>query len=119
MTGLSSSSKLQFVFLQYFAILQRIIAICSQQTSLLTQSILKNFGTGGGGRDSHDKTVHMVAVLADCRKVLVSTGWAISLLFSTNEHFWCCRQFSVRRSIRWSEGPDHCRLANEWVWPKS
>ena len=34
-------------------------------------------------------------------------------------HFWHCSQFSVGRSIHWSEGPDHCKLANEWVWQMS
>ena len=28
--------------------------------------------------------MHMAAVLAGCRKALVGTDWAISLLFSTN-----------------------------------
>ena len=28
-------------------------------------------------------------------------------------------EFSVRRSIHWSEGADYCELANEWVWQRS
>ena len=31
-------------------------------------------------------------------------------------HFWYCWQFSVGRSIHSSEGPDHCKLTNEWTW---
>ena len=67
--------------------------------------------------------VHMAAALAGCRKALVGTGLAISLLFDTNGrkglHFWHCRQISVGRSVHWSEGPDHCKLANEWAWQRS
>ena len=33
-------------------------------------------------------------------------------------HFWHCRQLSVGRSIHRSEGPDHCKLANEWAWQR-
>ena len=25
----------------------------------------------------------------------------------------------VGRSVHWSEGPDHCKLTNEWVWQRS
>jgi len=60
--------------------------------------------------------VHMAAALAGCRKALVGTGLAISLPFNTNGH---CRQFSVGRSVHWSEGPDHCKLANHWAWQRS
>ena len=35
-------------------------------------------GIGGGGRVSAQGAVHMGAILAGCRKALVSTGWAIS-----------------------------------------
>ena len=34
-------------------------------------------------------------------------------------HFWHCRELSVGRSIHRSEGPDHCKLANEWVRQRS
>ena len=85
-----------------------------------TTSILwKNIGGEVGGH-----SVHTVAVLAGCRKALVDTGWAISLLISVNK---LCRGFvgapflamlavSVMRSVHWLENPDHCKLANEWVW---
>ena len=39
---------------------------------------------GGGGWVSARGAVHMAAALAGCRKALVGTGWAISLLFDTN-----------------------------------
>ena len=29
-----------------------------------------------------------------------------------------CRQLSVGRSVHWSEGPDHCKLGNEWAWQR-
>ena len=29
------------------------------------------------------------------------------------------KQFSVGRSIHWSESADHCKLANEWAWQRS
>ena len=38
------------------------------------------------GGHSHDIGMYMAAVLARCRKALVGTGWAISLLFNTNGH---------------------------------
>ena len=70
--------------------------------------------------------------LAGCIKALVSTGLGISLFIDTNGHrlrllclFGCSisgnvgRLFSVGRSIHWSEGPDHCKLANEWAWQRS
>ena len=54
----------------------------------LAQSVLKiGFsltGIGGGGRVSAWGAMHMAAALAGCRKALVGTGWAISLLFDTN-----------------------------------
>ena len=44
----------------------------------------KKGGIGEGGRVSARGAVHMAAALAGCRKVLVGTGLAISLLFDTN-----------------------------------
>ena len=44
----------------------------------------KKGGIGGGGRVSARGAVHMAAALAGCRKALVGTGLAISLLFDTN-----------------------------------
>ena len=41
-------------------------------------------GIGGGGRVSAQGAVHMAAALAGCRKALVDTGLAISLLLDTN-----------------------------------
>ena len=99
------------------------LGVCYQ----LAQSIL-NIGFAlakkvGGGRISVRGAVHMAAALADCRKALVGTGLAISTQTGVDKapllHFWHCRQFSVGRSIHWSEGPDHCRLANEWAWWRS
>ena len=60
----------------------------------LAQSVLKigfalaskKGGIGGGGRVSARSAVHMAAALAGCRKALVGTGLAISLLFDTNGH---------------------------------
>ena len=70
---------------------------------------------GGDRQVSARGAVHTAAALAGCRKALVSTGWTISHLVSTNRlrnhspghHFWTCRQHSVRWSTRWSESPDH------------
>ena len=45
-----------------------------------TSILLKNIGGEVGGH-----SVHMVVVLAGCRKALVDTGWAISLLISMNK----------------------------------
>ena len=42
--------------------------------------IAKKGGIGGGGRVSAGGAVHMAAALAGCRKALVGTGLAISLL---------------------------------------
>ena len=39
---------------------------------------------GRGGRVSARGAMHMAAALAGCRKALVGTGLAISLLFDTN-----------------------------------
>ena len=39
---------------------------------------------GGGGGVSARSGVHMAVALAGCRKALVGTGLAISLLFDTN-----------------------------------
>ena len=72
----------------------------------------------------------MAAALAGSRKALVGTGLGISLLLIQTAidkvplpfqrlNFWHCRQFSVGRSIHWSEGPNHCKLANEWAWQRS
>ena len=44
----------------------------------------KKGGIGGGGRVSARSAVHMAAALVGCRKTLVGTGLAISLLFDTN-----------------------------------
>ena len=41
-------------------------------------------GRWGGGGVSARSGVHMAAALAGCRKALVGTGLAISLLFDTN-----------------------------------
>ena len=46
----------------------------------------KKGGIGGGGWVSAQSAVHMAAALAGCRKALVGTGLAISLLFDTNGH---------------------------------
>ena len=81
----------------------------------------------GGGWAKSWCAVHMAAVLVGCRKALVGTGWAVSLLFSTNSHwdhifvlvgtlFW---QFLVRWSVHQSESPGNWTLANERVWPRS
>ena len=62
----------------------------------------------------------MVAVLADCRKALISITWIISLLFSIDGvettslplyRLHCCTVgiFS-QGSVCWSESPDHCKL---------
>jgi len=32
--------------------------------------------------------------------------------------FWHCTQFLVRRSIHWSESPDHYKHTNEWAWQR-
>ena len=45
----------------------------------------KKEGIGGGGRVSAQGAVHMAAALAGCRKALVGTSLAISLL-DTNGH---------------------------------
>ena len=42
----------------------------------------KKGGIGGGGRVSARSAVHMAAALAGCRKALVGTGLAISLLLT-------------------------------------
>ena len=44
----------------------------------------KKAGIGEGGRVSALSAVHMAAALAGCRKALVGTGLAVSLLFDTN-----------------------------------
>ena len=44
----------------------------------------KKGGIGGGGQVSAWGAVHMAAVLAGSRTALVSTGWIISHLVSTN-----------------------------------
>ena len=44
----------------------------------------KKGGIGGGGWVSAWGAMHMAAALAGCRKALVGTGLAISLLFDTN-----------------------------------
>ena len=90
----------------------------------------KKGGIGGGEQVSAQGAVHMAAALAGCRKALVGTGLSISLPFATmivdkaplpffELHFWHCRQLSLGRSIHWPEGPDHCKLANEWAWQRS
>ena len=63
------------------------LAACYQ----LAQSVLKigfvlakKGGIGGGGRISARGAVHMAAALAGCSIALVSTGWTISHLVSTN-----------------------------------
>ena len=53
----------------------------------------KKGGIGRGGLVSPSGWHHMAAVLAGCRKALVSTGWAISLPFSTNGHRNCSSAF--------------------------
>ena len=57
-------------------------AICFEDRFCATQK----GGIGRGGRVSARGAVHMAAALAGCRKALVGTGWAISLLFDTNGH---------------------------------
>ena len=85
-------------------------------------------GVRGGGWVSPSEWQHMAVILAGYRKALVCIGWTIFHLVSTNGHrshssppvgapFW--QQFSVQRNIYWSESPDHCKLANEWVWTTS
>ena len=44
----------------------------------------KKGGIGGGERVSVQGVMHMAAILAGCRKALVSTGLSIPLLFDTN-----------------------------------
>ena len=71
--------------------------------------------------------MHIAAAFTGCRKALVGIGWVIFLLLTQTGlekaplhlwelHFWHYRQFSVKTRIHWSESPDHCKLANEWVW---
>ena len=70
----------------------------------------KNDAIGGGGRAYLRHVMNMVAAL-------VSTGWIISHIGSTNgrrnhssphvgDHFQICRQFSVRWSVHGSDSPD-------------
>ena len=47
-------------------------------------ALAKKGGIGGGGWVSALGAMHMAAALAGCRKALVSTGLAISLLFDIN-----------------------------------
>ena len=51
--------------------------------SVAILKIGKKGGIGGGGRVSAQGAVH-IAALAGCRKALVSTSLAISLLLDTN-----------------------------------
>ena len=64
--------------------------------------------------------MRVAAALAGCRMALVSTGWTIPYLVSTNgriNHFSLSpcrgtisatyRQLSVSRNVHWSESPDH------------
>ena len=44
----------------------------------------KLYRIGGGGQVSTWSAMHIAAVLADCRKALVSTGQTILILVSTN-----------------------------------
>ena len=44
----------------------------------------KKGGIGGGGQVSAWGAVHMAAALAGCRKALLGTGLAFSLLLDTN-----------------------------------
>ena len=44
----------------------------------------KKGGIGGDGQVSVQGAVHVAAALAGCGKALVSTGWTISHLVSTN-----------------------------------
>ena len=79
-----------------------------------------------GGFQHRAWQLHWMAV----EKLWFGTGWAF-LSFLTQMgidkapvpfyglHFWHCRQLSVGRSIHRSEGPDHYKLANEWVWQRS
>ena len=76
----------------------------------------KKGGIGGGGRVSAQGAVHMAAALAGCRN-LFDVDKAPLPFYELN--FWHCRQLSIGRSIHWSEGPDHCKLANEWAWQRS
>ena len=48
--------------------------------------------------------------------LLAQTGSETTPLPLYRHHFWTCRQHSVRWSMRWSESPDHWKLAYEWVW---
>ena len=41
---------------------------------------------GGGGHAYSRHAVHMMAVLADCTKALISTDWAISFLYDISRH---------------------------------
>ena len=51
----------------------------------------KKGGIGGGGQVSARGAVHMAVALTGCRKALVSTGWTISHLVSTNRLRNPCR----------------------------
>ena len=51
--------------------------------------------------------------------LLTQTGVDKAPLPLQGLYFWHCRQFSDGRSVHWFEGPDHCKLANEWAWQKS
>ena len=54
---------------------------------------------------------------------LVSTGWAICLLYCINRrrnlHLWHFRQLLVQKSVLLSESPNYWMLANKWVWSRS
>ena len=110
-----------------------ILATCYQ----LAQSVFegtcrfcasKKGGIAEGGWVLAQGAVHMLAALAGCRKALVSTGWTISHLVSTNRlrnhspplvGAPILDLHSVSWSARWSESPDHWKPANEWVWLRS
>ena len=61
------------------------LAACYQLAqSVLKIGFAKKGGIGGSGQVLARGAVYMAAALAGCRKALVSTIWAISLLFATN-----------------------------------
>ena len=72
---------------------------------------------GGCSRRAYsDYPVHMAAVLIGCRR-----PW----LTLAGPFLWCTNRssalvgalflalFAIRKSVCWSESPDHCKLANE------
>ena len=85
----------------------------------------KKCGIGGGGQTQSWHAVHVLAVMAGCRQALVSTGLAISLLFSTKWHrnrsssllgapFWALwAVFSQEEQLLFSQ-EEHSLVGEPW-----